>query len=269
MKKVFNWIISFIIVIFIIAATITTVLLLCTNDRGVIEFKGYSLAIAKENVLGTNISNNDIVIVEDVMFNKLKVGDVVSYTKNTNNSMPDIKIGKISNIGRNSSTQLSLIIKNSDGSYDEVSEGNYVGKWENKKIAFFGIIFSVLLTKSGFLLGVILPLILLLVYEITKIVIIFKTSDSSEEDIIEDNNDTSSEDIDIISSDNDLSINSNDSVVVLEEDSSVSTDLEKDSTIVADDEVIGDDSSLVKNDDLTENNDIDKDEDKDDDVEVL
>ena len=268
MKKIFKWFLNFIIVIFVIIAIIAIALLLCTNEKGVIKIKNYSLVIAKETISDIGINNNDMLILEDTMFNKLKVGDVVSYTKNVNNYMPDIKVGKISSIGRNSSTQLSLIIQNSDNTSDEVSEGSYIGKWSNTKIVFLGVVFGTLLTKTGFLLGIILPLILLLMYQVVKIVITFKLDDDNSDDIKGNYKASSNDSVDFVNNsdeeslDQNLTIRDNNEDVVILDDNSIKSDS---NTVIDDSDIIDDSSVESDNSRKNESEDINK----DDDIEVL
>lgn len=189
MKKIFKWLIGIVLTVFIIICITSTILLLCTNGKGIITFKNYSLVIAKDSDKTLGIEKNDFLILENIEFKSLKADDVISYTKNTNNELPDVQFGKIFGFGSNSFNNISLVVNNEEGMSIEVSQESYIGKWTNKKIMFLGVIFGFLLTKTGFLVGIILPLFLILIYEIYKIVISYRL------DNIEDNNSIDRDDI--------------------------------------------------------------------------
>jgi len=193
MKKIFKWLIGIILAVFIIVCITCTVLLLSTNEKGVITFKDYSLVIAKDNDKTLNIKNNDFIILENVNFKNLKVNDVISYSKNTNNELPDIRFGKVFGFGNNSFNSISLIVGNEEGTSIEVSQESYIGKSTDKKIMFLGVVFGFLLTRTGFLIGIILPLFLILVYEIYKVVISYKL-----DNIEESNNNDKNDDVEVL-----------------------------------------------------------------------
>lgn len=197
MKKIFKWLVNIILVIFIVICIISTVLLLCTNSDGVITFKNYSLVIADDNDKYLNINKNDFLILENTEFKNLEANDIVSYTKDVNKDFPDIKFGKILGFGNNSLNKISLVVANDEGTSLEVSEESYVGKWTHKKILFWGVIFSFLLTKTGFLVGIILPLFLILIYEIFRVVISYRIDhiENNDNDKGDDNDSSNSESI--------------------------------------------------------------------------
>lgn len=188
MKKIFKWLINIILTIFIVVCIVSTVLLLNTNNEGIIVFKDYSLVVASDNNKYLNIKNNDLLILENTEFKSLKIDDIVSYTKNVNKKFPDIKFGKVVGFGNDSLNNNSLVVTNELGESIEVSEESYVGEWVNNKTLIFGSIFKILLSKTGFLIGIILPLFLLLIYEVFKMVIDHKINDTKNIDSNENDN---------------------------------------------------------------------------------
>ena len=192
MKKILKWIFGLLITLFIIVATVSTVLLLFTNDKGVVSIDRYSIVIMKDDNLNSNINKNDILLLKNIKLQDLFINDVISYIDTSTNTF---KIGKVTSFDNNSSVQDSLIVNDESNNAIEVTEGNYIGRWTYKKVIYLGAILSIILTKTGFLLCIILPLLLLFVFEISKIVISSLKSKKSNDDNNINSNDKSNIDV--------------------------------------------------------------------------
>lgn len=205
LKKIIKWVFSFLVGILIVLSIISTTLMLCTNEKGVISFNKYALLLVGSNASSyvSDIDDGDAVVLEKTDFGNLQVNDVIGYIKNKDNNY-SVEIGKIVSIGSNSSNQKTIVISGSDNTSFEIYENSYIGKWNYKKILFFGTVFGFLLDNNMFLLFIILPLFLLFVYEIVKIVLSIRKDEKNDNLDNIDNDKSDKDDVELISYDNTL-----------------------------------------------------------------
>ena len=159
MKKKLNIIWSIIQVIIIIFVILVTVFVLCKNKYGYTEIANYNFSyVSKEDAKYLkNINKNDLLIIKKN--NSIKQGNKVFY----------YDVYKNDYIIRQAN-----IVKIEESSYyisdtTSIEKSKIIGK-SYKTIPKLGKLISFLETKKGFILFIIIPLVIIFIYQIYKFI---------------------------------------------------------------------------------------------------
>ena len=157
MKKIIS---NILIIVYMIIARALTILLLSYNEFKVTEIGGNTLLIIKDNDLSPEYNKGELVIINSE--DSVKVGQKVFYY-DSNDSKIKIKEGTVEEIEQLTSRDTAYTL---DG--EKKIAGKYViGATENAQvIQKAGTILSVLESKWGFLLVIVLPALLLVINQI-------------------------------------------------------------------------------------------------------
>ena len=154
MKKLM-W--EIVLVVFVIIAVLTTTCMLSKNDYNVMQFGNKIWLLANKEM--EDYPNNSLLIIKEDQRN-VKLNDEVFYyyENNDNNS---VKYGKITAINNNSYTI--------EG--EEIEKNMIISSKENaSKISVLGPIISILTSRYGYLLLIILPILAAFIYQVALII---------------------------------------------------------------------------------------------------
>ena len=169
MKSFLRWVWSFFEVLIILYVIVLTSFLLCKNKYGYTQFGDYtfdnvSLFDEKNN---KNLKKGDLLIVKNS--NDISEGDVVYYYAVYNENYI-IKSGPVMEIKSDDYSSLYTIDDNGPLS---VVGTRLLGKYANTYPRIGGIL-SVLESRLGFLFCVLLPIMIVFIYQVYEFVIIIR-----------------------------------------------------------------------------------------------
>lgn len=188
MKKtlgVIGNVIAWLFVVF--AAVITIVVFTGTNNNGVGNLFGYMPFSIQTQSMEPTIKAGDVVIGKEVDFNKLKVGDIITYwtTVEDKQILNTHRIAEVISDGEG--TVPSFKTKGDNNQIEDeyvVSAADVVAKYHGK-ISGLGKAVDFLETQKGFFICILLPLILFFLYQLyhfIKVVVSVKQGDGISEE---------------------------------------------------------------------------------------
>lgn len=183
MKKVLRFVWSILECIIIIYVVLMTSILLSKNKYGYTQFGKYT--ISSVNLVSErgikDAKEGDLLIVKNS--NDIKTGDVIYYYVVYNESYV-IQSDPVLEV---ESDDFSSVYTIDRGGTMTIASSRVLGK-ERKIYHGLGGILSVLESKLGFLFLVLLPVLVIFIYQVYELVMIFryeKTDDSKEEETSE------------------------------------------------------------------------------------
>ncbi|MBQ6323900.1 MAG: hypothetical protein IJI22_03605 [Bacilli bacterium] len=169
MKKVLRFIWSFVEVIIIIYAIILTSFILSRNKYGYTQFGDYTFynvsLIGETNI--DNVKKGDLLIVKNS--NDINKGDLIYYYAVFDENYL-IKSDVVLDVKKEDLTALYTV---DDGSNLTVSSNKVLGKYSSV-YPKWGSVLTVLESRIGFLFLVLLPIIIVFIYQIYEFVIILR-----------------------------------------------------------------------------------------------
>lgn len=163
MKKIVNKVLVILYILIIVIATIITILAASRNEQGIIEIFGYSPVIITDSTLKPNIIENDLLIVKAQ--EKYQIGDIISYIS-INNNKSVIKTDIIKNITLLENTKQIFTMEQTS---ENIDSSCIIGK-EEKVVPNMGKVFKYLLSRDGFLLIFVSPLLAISIYLLLQFV---------------------------------------------------------------------------------------------------
>ena len=180
MKKIFRWIWSLLEVIIIIYVILITAFILCKNKYGYTQFGDYTLSnvtlLDERNIQDTK--KGDLLIVKNS--NDIKVGDLMYYYAAYNDTYI-IKSDVVRNVEEDDYSALYTVGNEEDP--DTIAGARVLGKYANTYHSI-GDVISVVESRLGFLFLVLLPIMVVFIYQVYEFVIILRYEKTEE---IEDN----------------------------------------------------------------------------------
>lgn len=192
MKKFLNWVWSIFEVIIIIYVITITCFILCRNDHGFTQFGEYTF----DNVSLTDERNihdtkkGDLLIIKNS--NDISVGDMVYYYAVYNDKYV-IKTNAVTKIEKDDFTNLYTL---NDENGTTIASTRVLGKYASRH-ANLGAILDVLESKIGFLFLVLLPIMVVFIYQVYEFIVIIRyerREDDEEEEEIKPTNKQKKED---------------------------------------------------------------------------
>ncbi len=176
MKKFFKILLGIIGFCYLAVIIVVTTLLLCYNKYSVTEIFDRSLIIMDED-LGS-YQKGDLVVVKHNQNDEVKVGNNVFFYEVTN-GIPSINLGEVTDVLVISEDESTFTINNNH----DISSESFIGKTATATTySHLGTVLSVLESRIGFLILVVLPTLLLFLYEIYRVIIEIKTPLEMEEE---------------------------------------------------------------------------------------
>lgn len=170
MRKVLNWVWSFVEVIIIIYVVLVTMFVLCKNKYGYTQFGDYSFAnidlIAEKNVKDTK--KGDLLVVKNS--NDIHKGDLIYYYAVLNDNYI-VRSAVVSDVKEDDYSALYTV--SLSNTTINVASSRVLGKYS---IVYnnLGSILSVLESRVGFLLLVLLPIMVVFIYQVYEFIIMLK-----------------------------------------------------------------------------------------------
>lgn len=169
MKKVLKGIIDIIGILYLLVIIFVTACLLCYNDYKVTEMFGYSFIIIDEN--SEKFTDGDLILFKKDEMNEVSLNEEVFFYEVTN-GIPSINCGTVSNIVTISDDEKTFTINDNH----DISSDSLIGRVSSAtRVSKLGKILSILESRFGFLILVILPTLILFLYEIYRVIIEIKT----------------------------------------------------------------------------------------------
>lgn len=170
MAKVFKKIKTVIFTIVGIAyfsfALFMTILLLNFNEYGVTQFGKKQMVLIKEELAIKDFNKGDLVIVEQVKLDEIKVGDKIFTYKINKQKKAEIQYGVI---GKVYIEDQAISYENGDTYSEEYVAGKAVES--RPKVGTF---LSIIESQWGFLFLVLVPIFLIFIYEVYALIIEIK-----------------------------------------------------------------------------------------------
>ena len=170
MRKVLNWVWSFVEVIIIIYVVLVTMFVLCKNKYGYTQFGDYSFAnidlIAEKNVKDTK--KGDLLVVKNS--NDIHKGDLIYYYAVLNDNYI-VRSAVVSDVKEDDYSALYTV--SLSNTTINVASSRVLGKYSTV-YNNLGSILSVLESRVGFILLVLLPIMVVFIYQVYEFIIMLK-----------------------------------------------------------------------------------------------
>lgn len=176
MKKVGKILLGILEIFIIVYVIAITTCLLCKNKYGYTKIGGSTLVTVnvENSVELTDFSEGDLIIFKEIRYNSVEVGDAIYYY-DTLNDQYIIRKGIVES--KEGDNRSAVYVLDDDAT---IASERVVGSFKGNRYASVGSILDVLESRFGFLLIVILPILLLFIYQVYKMVVLLKF-DSNEE----------------------------------------------------------------------------------------
>lgn len=170
MKKVVKIFGLLIVAVYLVVAVFLTVCLLNYNKYHITELGRNSLIIVSDDDLEPKYVKNDLVVVYKNNNEDIKSGDYVFFYNAYQNQV-SVNLGKIIKSTRVNEKEYTYTL---EGNL-EVSSQYVIGKSETSKAySNMGLVLKVLESRLGFLLIIILPILVLFIYQIYAVILEIK-----------------------------------------------------------------------------------------------
>ena len=167
MKKVVKIFGLLIVAVYMVVAVFLTVCLLNHNKYHITELGKKSLIIVSDDDLEPKYVKNDLVVVYKNNNEDIKSGDYVFFYNAYQNQV-SVNLGKIIKSTRVNEKEYTYTL---EGNL-EVSSQYVIGKSETSKAySNMGLVLKVLESRLGFLLIIILPILVLFIYQIYAVIL--------------------------------------------------------------------------------------------------
>lgn len=170
MRKVLNWVWSFVEVIIIIYVVLVTMFVLCKNKYLYTQFGDYSFAnidlIAEKNVKDTK--KGDLLVVKNS--NDIHKGDLIYYYAVLNDNYI-VRSAVVADVKEDDYSALYTV--SLSNTTINVASSRVLGKYSTV-YNNLGSILSVLESRVGFLLLVFLPIMVVFIYQVYEFIIMLK-----------------------------------------------------------------------------------------------
>lgn len=188
MKRVLKWVWRIIELLIVLYVVSITSLILFRNRFGYTQIDKTTLVtVNKDNIsnLG-NVKERDLLLVKDSGTNSINAGDEIYYYATINNQYV-IKRGVVASFTADDTKAVYIL---NDEDKTSVSSTRVMGKYSATYNSFGGTL-EFLQSRVGFLIFVLLPILLIFIYQIYDLVISFKFA--PKETIVEEKKKTPKE----------------------------------------------------------------------------
>lgn len=171
MKSVFNFLLGVVECIIIVFAVCMVSVLFFKNKFGYTEISGNTLIImTDENTAElTHFNSGDLVVIKKTVYNDIKEGDEVYYY-DTFNDVYVVKVGVLKTKSGDNRSALYTFEGNDKVSIPSERVLGLHSKTYNK----MGKVLGFLTSTAGFLIFVILPILVLFIYQVYHLVMVLK-----------------------------------------------------------------------------------------------
>lgn len=173
LKSVISGIVDFLMLIVIVFAIGVTLISLNSEDNNISKIGKYMPLNVKTNSMEPTIMQGDFIIVEECDASELKVDDVISFLA-TEEDTVIVKTHRIVSIDETSKDR-SFITRGDNNEVNDnipVFPSDVVGVWKGVRLAKVGTILDFVSSQTGFLICIVLPLLILFVYQIYRFIVV-------------------------------------------------------------------------------------------------
>lgn len=176
MKKVLKCILGIIGICYFAIVIVVTACLLCYNQYKVTEMFGYTFVMIDDN--SDMYNNGDLVLFQENELNDIRRNDTIFFYEVTN-GVASIRYGTVTEIMPVTNEEKTFTINNNH----DISSESLIGKTDTAKVVpKLGQVLTVLESRFGFLILVILPTLILFLYELYRVIVEIKTPIDDDED---------------------------------------------------------------------------------------
>lgn len=167
MKKIYNFVKDFIIIVYILVIIFVTICLLSYNDYGLTVLDGNTWIPVIDEDLEPNYTVGDLLIVEKNKLSNIREGDTVFFYRTVSGEVT-INFAKITSVEYVSQDEYTFTV---EGDY-KFSSDNLIGKVDTAKvIPKIGAILGVLESKYGFLFLGVFPSLIAFLYTLYTLIL--------------------------------------------------------------------------------------------------
>ena len=165
-KKIKSFIAGLLICIFFVFALSMTILLLNYNKYGLTQFGNTTLVIINDDIASENFKKGDLVLVKSQKLEKLQLGEEIFVYRVSEGGSVNVELGKVGQIYLEEN---AVAFENGDifsnqfliGTADEIHND-------------IGMYLSIIESKWGFLFIVLVPCLLIFIYELYALIVEIK-----------------------------------------------------------------------------------------------
>lgn len=160
------WVVEAVIIVYVICVTC---FILCRNKFGFTQLGSYTMIPIKEETAKyvKDGAAGNLLVVKTT--HDLEVGDLIYYYITVNEEYI-VKSGVIKNITEGEEVSLYVL---DDEKKTNVASPRVIGKYANQ-YPTYGLIFSILVSRIGFLFLVLLPVMIVFVYQVYEFIMVLK-----------------------------------------------------------------------------------------------
>ena len=177
MKKLFHWVWSFLEVFIILYVIVITSFILCRNKYGFTQFGDYTFdhisLVDERNILNTK--KGDLLIVRNS--NGIEVGDLIYYYAAYNESYV-VRTDYVMNVEDDGYSSLYTV--NHNGEEVTIANTRVLGKYATTYPSIGGIL-DILESRFGFLFLVLLPIMIVFIYQVYEFIVIIRYEQIEED----------------------------------------------------------------------------------------
>jgi hypothetical protein len=177
MKRIIKWVLRIIEVIVVVYVIFVTSLILFRNKYNYTQFDDKTLlTVNKDNInlLKNGAKNKDLLIIKQDI-SKIKEGSLIYYYE-ANDSKYIVKTGIVSSLTKDD-TQAVYVLEDKDKT--TVASSRVMGMYYERKANLGGVL-DFLESRVGFLIFVLLPILVIFIYQIYDLVVSLKYDDKKE-----------------------------------------------------------------------------------------
>lgn len=188
LKKIGNLLWAVLEVLIIVYVICITMCILLRNEYGYTQLDNYTLVTVKEDTYKyiDKAKDGDLLVVRDGK--EINVGDVIYYYIAINNKYV-VKSGAVSEITAGETTALYIL---NDEYRTTIASTKVLGK-ESNLYHNWGKILDILMSRLGFLFLVLLPILVVFIYQIYEFIMVLKFEEVEEENTKKQNENVSKE----------------------------------------------------------------------------
>ena len=196
-KKVLRWLWSFVEVVIVIYVILITAFILCRNKYGYTQFGDYTFhnvdLLGERNI--QNSKQGDLLVVKNS--NDIHVGDLIYYYAAFDENYI-IRSDFVTEIQQDDYSSLYSVVRNDETV--TVASTRVLGKYANMYHSVGGIL-KVLESRLGFLFLVLLPIMIVFIYQVYEFVVVIRYEKVEEDEDDSDNdNDAKKKDVEVTDS---------------------------------------------------------------------
>lgn len=172
-KSILGGIVDFLMLIVIVCAICVTLISLNSDNRNISRIGKYIPLNVMTDSMEPTIMEGDFIIMEECDPETLEVDDVISFFA-TEQDQVIVKTHRIVAVDTSSGFK-SFTTRGDNNTVNDsvpVFSTDIIGKWENVRLPKVGTILNFVSSQTGFLICIVLPLLILFIYQIYRFIVV-------------------------------------------------------------------------------------------------